>query len=89
MGFSEIDGPDLRIYATSGDGESSAGPRSDEPTIAEKILSLLDQIRAMDKTMDEARAAKIVNIRKAILDGRYHLSAAEVARKILDHIDEP
>ena len=55
----------------------------------EKILALLDQIRAMDKTMDEARAAKIANIRKAISEGTYRVNAAEVARRIIDQIDEP
>jgi hypothetical protein len=53
-------------------------PRSDKPTAAEKILALLDQIRARDKTMDEARSAKIANIKRAIAAGAYHVSAAEV-----------
>jgi flagellar biosynthesis anti-sigma factor FlgM len=57
--------------------------------LLEKILALLDQIRAMDKTMDEARAAKIANIRKAISEGTYRVNAAEVARRIIDQIDEP
>jgi anti-sigma28 factor (negative regulator of flagellin synthesis) len=65
------------------------GPPSEEPTFAQKILALLDQIRAMDKTMDEGRAAKIANIKKAIAAGTYHVSAAEVARRIIDQIDEP
>jgi anti-sigma28 factor (negative regulator of flagellin synthesis) len=39
--------------------------------------------------MDEARREKIENIKKALADGTYHVSAAEVARKILDNIQEP
>jgi anti-sigma28 factor (negative regulator of flagellin synthesis) len=79
----------LRLFAAPGHVGSSTGPRSDEPTFAEKILALLDQIRAMDKTMDEARAAKIASITKAIAEGTYHVSAVEVARRIIDQIDAP
>ena len=57
----------------------------DEPTFAEKILALLDQIHAMDK----ARAAKIIKIKNAIAEGNYYVSAAEVARRIIDQMDEP
>jgi Anti-sigma-28 factor, FlgM/Sigma-70, region 4 len=57
--------------------------------LADPDSGLLDQIRAVDRTMDEGRAAKIANIKKAIAEGTYHVSAAEVARKIIDHIDEP
>jgi anti-sigma28 factor (negative regulator of flagellin synthesis) len=39
--------------------------------------------------MDEARSEKIANIKKALADGTYHVSAAEVARKILDSMREP
>jgi streptomycin 6-kinase len=39
--------------------------------------------------MDDARANKIENIKKALADGTYHVSAAEVARKILDNMQEP
>jgi flagellar biosynthesis anti-sigma factor FlgM len=85
----EGEGRSLPLFAGPGTGGSTAGPRGNEPTLAEKILALLDQIRAMDKTMDEARAAKIANIKKAIAAGTYHVSAAEVARRIIDQIDEP
>jgi anti-sigma28 factor (negative regulator of flagellin synthesis) len=43
----------------------------------------------MDKTMDEARAAKIANIKKAIAEDTYHVCASEVARRIIGQIDEP
>jgi anti-sigma28 factor (negative regulator of flagellin synthesis) len=39
--------------------------------------------------MDEAPAAKIANIKKALADGTYHVSAAEVARRTIEQIDEP
>jgi flagellar biosynthesis anti-sigma factor FlgM len=61
----------------------------EEPTQAARIQALLDHIRALDKPMDEARSNKIENIKKALADGTYHVSAAEVARKILDNMQEP
>jgi anti-sigma28 factor (negative regulator of flagellin synthesis) len=39
--------------------------------------------------MDEARVKKIENIKKALADGTYHVSAAEVARKTLATMREP
>jgi len=68
---------------------SSGSSPPDELTFATKILSLLDHIRALDKSMDEARVEKIAKIKKALEDGTYHVSAADVARKILDHMQEP
>ena len=61
----------------------------EEPTQAARIQAFLDHIRASDKAMDEARSNKIENIKKALADGTYHVSAAEVARKILDNMQEP
>jgi anti-sigma28 factor (negative regulator of flagellin synthesis) len=66
---------------------TSSGP--EEPTPTARIEALLDHIRALDKSMDEARVNKIENIKKALADGTYHVSAAEVARKIIDCMREP
>jgi flagellar biosynthesis anti-sigma factor FlgM len=66
---------------------TSSGP--EEPTPTARIKALLDHIRALDKSMDEARVNKIENIKKALADGTYHVSAAEVARKIIDCMREP
>jgi anti-sigma28 factor (negative regulator of flagellin synthesis) len=72
------------------DNPGSSGPSSgDEPTTATKIRVLLDHIRALDKSMDEARMKKIENIEKALADGTYDVSAAEVARKLIDQMREP
>jgi anti-sigma28 factor (negative regulator of flagellin synthesis) len=49
----------------------------------------LDHICSLDKLAYEARKSKIEKIKKALADGTYHVSAAEVARKILDTIREP
>jgi hypothetical protein len=59
------------------------------PTLTPQVHALLDHIRALDKPMDEARVNKIENIKKALADGTYHVSAAEVARKIIDSMREP
>jgi anti-sigma28 factor (negative regulator of flagellin synthesis) len=61
----------------------------EEPTRTARIQALLDHIRVLDQPMDEARSNKIENIKKALVDGTYHVSAAEVARKILDNLEEP
>jgi flagellar biosynthesis anti-sigma factor FlgM len=68
---------------------ASSGPGPEEPTPTARILALLDHIRSLDESMDEARKSKIENIKKALADGTYHVSAAEVARKIIDNMREP
>ena len=80
-GFVMIKEPDSPASRASSDPE--------EPTPAARIQALLDHIRALDQSMDEARLNKIENIKKALADGTYHVSAAEVARKIIDNMREP
>jgi flagellar biosynthesis anti-sigma factor FlgM len=74
-------GPDRPASHTSSGAE--------EPTLTAKVQALLDHIRALDQSMDEARLNKIEKIKKALADGSYHVSAAEVARKIIDNMREP
>jgi flagellar biosynthesis anti-sigma factor FlgM len=66
---------------------TSSGPEEPAPTA--RIKALLDHIRALDQSMDEGRVNKIEKIKKALADGTYHVSAAEVARKIIDNMREP
>jgi anti-sigma28 factor (negative regulator of flagellin synthesis) len=80
-GFQMTRGPDGPVFRASSDPE--------QPTLTEKVQALLDHIRALDKTMDDARTEKLTNIKKALADGTYHVSAAEVARKIVDAMREP
>jgi flagellar biosynthesis anti-sigma factor FlgM len=69
---------------------SRASSGAEEPTLTcAKVQALLDHIRALDQSMDEARVNKIENIKKALADGTYQVSAAEVARKIIDNMREP
>lgn len=62
---------------------------SEELPSTAKIQALLDHIRALDESMNEARRNKIENIKKAIADGTYHVSAVEITRKIIDTMQEP
>ena len=89
--MADLDGdmPIIPFVAAPDSPTSSGSSQPDEPKLAAKIQSLLDQIRALDKSMDEARMEKIAKIKKALADGTYHVSAAEVARKILDNMQEP
>jgi len=48
MSYFELEGRNLCLVATPGPGGSSTGHPSDEPTFTERILALLDQIRAQD-----------------------------------------
>jgi flagellar biosynthesis anti-sigma factor FlgM len=68
---------------------SRASSGAEEPTLTAKVQALLDHIRALDQSMDEGRVNKIEKIKKALADGTYHVSAAEVARKIIDNMREP
>lgn len=68
---------------------SSGSSDTEEHPFAAKMLALLDRIRALDRSMDEARMQKIAKLKKAIADGTYNVSAAEVAQKIIDQLDEP
>jgi anti-sigma28 factor (negative regulator of flagellin synthesis) len=65
-----------------------AGPGK-ETTLAATIQRVLDHIRSLDYPMDEARVQKIANIKQALADGTYNVIAEEVARKIIDHRQEP
>ena len=79
----------LPLAASRDNPTSSGSSRPEEPPLAAKVQAVLDQIRALDKSIDEARMQKIARIKKAIADGTYHVDAAEVARKIIDHMQEP
>jgi hypothetical protein len=67
---------------------SRASSGLEEPTPMARIQALLDHIRALDKSMDKARRNKIETIKKALADGTYHVSPAEVASKILENMQE-
>jgi anti-sigma28 factor (negative regulator of flagellin synthesis) len=51
--------------------------------------SIQDHIRSLDNLVDEAQVEKIANLRKAIGDKTYHVSAADLASKVIDHLLQP
>lgn len=89
--MANLDGdmPIIPLIGAPDSPTSSGSSQPDEPKLAAKIQALLDQILALDKSMDQARVEKIAKIKKSLADGTYHVSAAEVARKIIDHMQEP
>jgi flagellar biosynthesis anti-sigma factor FlgM len=62
---------------------------SNKSTSADTIQVLLNYIHNLDKAMDAARMEKVSKIKKALAEGAYHVSAADVARKIIDTMQEP
>jgi flagellar biosynthesis anti-sigma factor FlgM len=85
MRYLEADIRNSPMIAGPDDPGSSGSSNGD----AAKIQGLLDHIRALDKSIDEARKKKIANIKKALADGTYDVSAAEVAHKLIDQMREP
>lgn len=48
-----------------------------------------DYMRSLRHVADVGRLEKIDHLRKAIADRTYHLDAADVAFKIMEHMQEP
>jgi anti-sigma28 factor (negative regulator of flagellin synthesis) len=91
VAVADLDGdiPIVPLMVAPDSPTSSGSSQPDEPKLAAKIQAILDQFLALDKSMDQARVEKIAKIKKALADGTYHVSAAEVARKIIDYMREP
>jgi anti-sigma28 factor (negative regulator of flagellin synthesis) len=68
---------------------SCASSDPEEPTLTSKVQAVLDHIRALDKSMNEARTETIECIKNALADGTFQVSGAEVARRIVDQMREP
>jgi flagellar biosynthesis anti-sigma factor FlgM len=81
--------PSLPLTAAPGEPVPSGSASSEKPENEAKIQKLLDQIRSLDGSMDEARMKKIAEIKAALANGTYRVSAADVARKIIDQMREP
>jgi flagellar biosynthesis anti-sigma factor FlgM len=47
------------------------------------------QLSDSEPPSDEARREKIEKLKQAVADGTYHVSAEEVARKLIEHMLEP
>jgi anti-sigma28 factor (negative regulator of flagellin synthesis) len=51
--------------------------------------SITDRIRNLDNGTEEVRLEKIEKLRAAIADKTYYVSASDVARKFIDHMQQP
>jgi anti-sigma28 factor (negative regulator of flagellin synthesis) len=56
------------------------------PALENSIQSLDDP---GDHPIDDARLEKIANLKKAVDDGSYNVSAEELARKLIEYMREP
>lgn len=72
----------------SEDSAEAAKPIEDSRKRPGDIASPAD-LGAGAQPIDEARREKIEKLKKAVADGTYHVSADEVARKLIDHMLEP
>jgi flagellar biosynthesis anti-sigma factor FlgM len=100
FGMDHFDNPSTRDRAFA-NAEKPAEPSdpdaatsaSAEAPAAEAVPALEDSIRNLDKPIDnpqeDARLEKIANIKKALADGTYNVSAEELARKLIEHMLEP
>jgi anti-sigma28 factor (negative regulator of flagellin synthesis) len=60
---------------------------SERPT--ESLLPSLEGETLDNSAADAERLEKISKLKKAIAGGTYHVSAAELARKLIEHMREP
>jgi hypothetical protein len=88
MSSFELEGRALCLVVTPWPGRSSTGQPSGEPTFTERILALLDQIRAGGRDNGRGPNGEIRGYKRAIAEVNNHASATEVARRIIDQIDE-
>jgi anti-sigma28 factor (negative regulator of flagellin synthesis) len=78
MGHSDKGDPPVPLPAASDNAEDGTRQRSER------------EVKPSDNVAPDAeRLKKINDLKKAVADGTYHVSAEEVARKVLEHILEP
>jgi flagellar biosynthesis anti-sigma factor FlgM len=92
-----------RVFANAGDSaepsDSSECPREavapdpDASAVPSTTAAPADSVRSQDdlqnEPIDEARREKIANLKKAVADGTYNVSAEELADKLIEHMLEP
>jgi hypothetical protein len=62
-------------------------PATTPPPALENSILSHDDLR--NYHIDDARLEKIANLKKAVEDGTYNVSAEELARKLIEHMLEP
>ena len=69
--------------------EERAKQQSESERPTESLLPSLEGIILEDSADDAERLEKINKLKKAIACGTYNVSAAELARKLIEHMREP
>jgi anti-sigma28 factor (negative regulator of flagellin synthesis) len=75
--------------AERGGAEERAKQQSESERSTESHLPSLEGLILDDGAADAERLEKINKLKKAIAGGTYHVSAAELARKLIEHMREP
>ncbi len=92
----------IRVFANAGDAaapsdssESLSEALSPDPDAAASASAEAPSTTAATQDdlkndpIDDARLEKIANLKKALADGTYNVSAEELARKLIEHMLEP
>jgi anti-sigma28 factor (negative regulator of flagellin synthesis) len=58
-----------------------------DPTAKDRLAK--DSLHVVDDVVDEERLKKIARLKKAVADGTYHVSAEDLADKLIAHMLEP
>jgi anti-sigma28 factor (negative regulator of flagellin synthesis) len=64
--------------------KSSTG---DEPSANDRLATA--PLQGIDDFIDEERLKKIARLKQAVADGTYHVSAEDLADKLIAHMLEP
>jgi len=76
-------------HSDKGDPLVPSPPASDQAEHGDSQLSERAVEPSDDSAPDDERRKKINRLKQAVADGTYHVSAEEVARKIIEHMLEP
>ena len=59
----------------------------DLPSADDRLTA--DSLEGIDDLVDEERRRKIARLKRAVADGTYHVSAEDLADKLIAHMLEP
>jgi anti-sigma28 factor (negative regulator of flagellin synthesis) len=59
----------------------------DDPSANHRLAT--DSLHAIEDLIDEERLKKIARLKQAVADGTYHVSAEDLADKLIAHMMEP